>query len=228
MEAQSLLANALRREVLVSILVVGVACSALGAVTWAQFADSDASEGNRVEAGTLNVTLDGADAQTGSFSLANAKPGDAVSHNFTLRNAGSVAGDHVEIGLSFAENDARDEPSDPDLAAELNANETASHVRVTALEYRNESGGVIRDALAGVSDADGNNNGIKDLEDVRNQAGALDDLPAPEPSAANETHLVVGVRTADDGGDFTGTDEDIMADGIDVTVTVTLNQDASQ
>lgn len=228
MHAQTILANLLRREVLVAILVIGVASTALGAVTWAQFSDDDASEGNAVEAGTLNITLDRADSQTGAFSLTNAKPGNATSHEFALRNAGSLSADHVEVGLSFSESDPRAEPSDPDLNAELSANETASFVRVTTLEYRNESGAVIEDALASVSDANGNNNGIKDLEDVRNQAGSLDDLPAPQRNAGNQTSLVIGVAIADDSGDFTGTDEDIMADGIDVKLTFTLNQDAGQ
>lgn len=226
MNVERILANATRREVLLTLLIVGAASSALGAVTWAHFSDSDASGDNTLEAGTLDLTLDGSNDQTGSFSLTNAKPGDSTSHNFTLRNVGSVAGNHAEITLSFAENDTRIEPSDPDLDTELGANATASYVRVTTLEYKDDSGTVIENPLADVSD--GNSNDIKDLEDVRNQAGALDDLRAPERNGASETYLVITVSIANDDGAFTGTDEDIMADGIDVTLTFTLNQDSSQ
>lgn len=226
MNVQTILANATRREVLLSILIVGVASTALGAVTWAHFSDSDASGSNAVEAGTLDVTLDGANQQTGSFSLTNAKPGDGTSHNFTLRNVGSVSADHVEIGLSFAENDQRSEPSDADLDAELNASETASHVRVTTLEYQNESGSVVENVLSSVSDD--NNNGIKDLEDVQTQAGSLDGLAPPQKNGGNETYFVFSVQIANDDGGFTGSDEDVMADGIDVKVTFRLNQDSSQ
>ncbi|WP_435177624.1 TasA family protein [Halorussus sp. AFM4] len=226
MNVRRILANASRREVLLSLLVVGVASSALGAVTWAHFSDSDASRSNALEAGTLDVTLDGANGQTASFSLTNARPADSTRHNFTLRNVGSTAGNHVEVTLSFSENDTRTEPSDPDLGTELDANATASHVRVTQLVYKDDSGTVIENPLSNVSDD--NNNGIKDLDDVRNQAGTLDNLRAPKPNGASETYLVIGVRIANDDDAFTGTDEDIMADGVDVKITVTLNQDSSQ
>lgn len=226
MDRQKIVSNLFRREVMVSILVVGVASMALGAVTWAQFSDSDTSDGNTVEAGTLDIKLDGGDSQTGVFSLTNAEPGDSTSHDFTLTNAGSAAGNHVEVTLSFSENDQRSEPSDPDLANDLGPDVTARHINVTTLEYRDGSGTVIEDVLSNVND--GNGNGIEDLADVRNQSGSLDDLQPPESNGNSETHLVITVEIADDSGDFTGIDEDVMADGIDVKLTFTLNQDSSQ
>lgn len=230
-------AKLLRREVLISILVIGVASTSLGMVTWAYFGDSGASQQNAIQAGTLDLTLDGADSLSGTFSISNGKPDSATSHNFTVRNDGSIAADHVEISLGFAENDSRAEPSDVDLDVELNATETASLVNVTRFEYQNDSGSTILDALSKVNDQNGN--GIVDLEDVQGQQGQLDDLAPPQPNNGNSTYLVVAVEIANDdsaaftkggntNGNLTGYDEDVMADGVDVTVTVTLNQDASQ
>lgn len=227
----------IRREVLVSIIVIGVASTSLGMVTYAYFGDTDTSRQNAVQAGTLDLTLDGADSLSASFSISDGKPGSAASHNFTVRNAGSIPADHVEITLSFTENDPRTEPSDADLDVELNASETASLINVTQFEYQDDSGTTIFDALANVDDRNGN--GIVDLEDVQDQQGQLDGLAAPQENNGNSTFLVVAVEIADDdsaafiksgntNGSLTGYDEDVMADGVDVKIEVTLNQDASQ
>lgn len=232
------LPSADRRAILASLLVIGIAGSALGAMTWAHYADSDASQANTIQADTMNLELDGSSSLSGSFAVTNGQPDSSATHNFTLTNAGAVSADHVEISFSFGENDpAASEPSDGDLGVELNATETASLVEVTTLEYQNESGDVLYDAMADMNDTNGN--GVLDLQDARDQDGRLDDLAAPQANGGNETYLVVAVEIAndDDGsfvregntaGSLTGYDEDVMADGVDVTITFTLNQVASQ
>lgn len=227
----------IRREVLISILIIGVASTTLGMVTWSYYADSDASEQNAIQAGTLDLTLDGADSLPAMFSITNGQPGSATSHNYTIQNSGSVAADHLEYTLSFTENDSQTEPSDVDLNTELNATETASLIEVTQFEYKNNAGNTIYDALATTTDQNGN--GIIDLEDVQNQKEQLDGLAPPQKNNGNSTFLVVTMEIANDdsaaftkagntNGNLTGYDEDIMADGIDVKITITLNQDASQ
>lgn len=229
----------IRREVLVSILIIGVASTSLGMVTWAYFADSDVSQQNPIQAGTLDLTLDGADSLSTTFLITNGQPSSATSHNYTIQNGGSVAADHLELTLTFTENDSRTEPSDADLNTELNATETASLIKVTQYEYQNNSGNTIYGALATTTDQNGN--GIIDLEDVQNQQGHLDldGLASPQKNNGNSTFLVVTMEIANDdsaaftkagntNGNLTGYDEDVMADGIDVKITVTLNQDASQ
>lgn len=227
----------IRREILVSILIIGFASMSLGVVTWAYFSDSDASQQNQIQAGTLDLSLDGADSLTAAFSISNGQPSSATSHNFTLQNDGSLGADHVKVTLSFSENDSRSEPSDVDLNVELNATETASLINVTQFEYQNNAGETMFDALANVNDQNGN--GIVDLEDVQAQEGQLDDLAPPQKNNGNSTFLVIALEIANDdsaaftkggntNGSLTGYDEDIMADGVDVKLTVTLNQDASQ
>lgn len=237
MDRSLLIAKLIRREVLVSILIIGVASTSLGMVTWAYFADSDESQQNPIQTGTLDLTLDGADSLSATFSITNGQPGSAGSHTYTIQNDGSLAADHLELTLTFTENDSRTEPSDVDLNTELNTTETASLIKVTRFEYQNSSGNTIHDALATTTDQNGN--GIVDLEDVQNQQGQLDDLAPPQKNKGNSTSLVITVEIANDdstafskagntNGNLTGYDEDIMADGIDVKITVTLNQDASQ
>lgn len=209
----------------VVLIIIGSTITGIG--TWAYFSDTDRSTSNTVEAGTIDITLDGTNNDiTSSFSITNGKPGDSTSHNYTLRNVGSVEADHVEITISFSENDSKSEPSDTDVKNELTASETAQQINVTTFEYQNESGATSNDILAGITDS--NSNGIKDLDEVVNQAGSTDDLAPPQANSGNTTHLVIAVKVANDSGTFTGNDEDIMADGIDVTIAFTLNQDASQ
>ncbi|PSP54763.1 hypothetical protein BRC82_08485 [Halobacteriales archaeon QS_1_67_19] len=214
-------------KIIASVVLILLGGAVAGVGTWAYFSDKDRSTSNTVEAGTLDITIDGTnDDVESSFSLTNAKPGDATSHNYTLRNVGSIEADHVEVTIGYDENDTRSEPSDSELNEELNANETAQHIEVTTYEYQNESGATVQNLLSGVSD--GNNNGIKDLEDVVDQAAFTDNLAPPQANSGNATHLVISVRFANDDGAFNGTDEDIMADGIDVRIHFTLNQESSQ
>jgi predicted ribosomally synthesized peptide with SipW-like signal peptide len=226
------------KKVGVMILVVLIGALAVGAGSWALWSDTDASTSNTVDDGTMDLTIDGVNNNvSGSFSLANAQPGDATSYVFDLRNDGSTEADHVELALSSSENDTRTEPSDSELDAELNAEETASLIRVTQYEYQNDAGTTQRDLLESVKDDNGN--GIKDLQDVQDQAGTADDLNAPQANGGNTTQLALTLKVANDdstdftkdgntAGSLTGVDEDIMADGVDITVEFTLRQESSQ
>jgi len=128
--------------------------------------------------------------------------------------------------LSSSENDSESEPADTELSNELGAGKTASLIRVTEYEYQNDAGATQRDLLTSVNESNGN--GIIDLQEVQNQVSTADDLNAPRANSANTTRLTLTLEIADDSGDFTGVDEDIMADGVDITVEFTLNQEASQ
>ena len=210
------------------ILVVLVGALAVGVGSFALWSDTDASTSNTVNDGTIDLSVNASNNDvSGSFSLTDAQPGDSTSQTFVLRNDGTTEADHVQIALSSAENDASEtEPADTELSNELTAGQTASLIRVTEYEYRNDAGAPQKNLLAGVSDNNGN--GIKDLQDVQNQAGTADDLNAPQANGANTTRLVLTLEIADDSGDFTGVDEDIMADGVDITVDFTLQQESSQ
>lgn len=208
------------------LLIVGGAVLGMG--TYAYFSDTETSSSNPVQSSSLDLTLDGNNGDvTTSFSLTGAGPTDSVTHTYDLRNIGSLSANHVEITISATENDTGlTEPSDSDLNTELANVSTQKHINVTTYEYRNDTGGVNTDMLSGVTDD--NNNGITDLAEVINQTGTTDNLVPPQANSGNTTKLVLTVKIANDDGSFTGTDEDIMADGVDIKIDVTLNQDSSQ
>ena len=220
---------------LVVIIVVGGVLAGIG--TWAFWTDTDSSTGNTVEAGTMDLAINGsANGTTEDFNLVNAQPGDEVAHTYALTNEGSTAADHLEIGFNYTENDLRAEPNDSELSNELNAAETASLIRVQTMQYESPQGTVVNDITANVTDTNGN--GYIDLAEVNAQTGALDNLQAPAPNSTSTTYFVLDLEVANDNagywtggntaGNLTGTDEDVMADGVDIAVNFTLNQDSSQ
>ena len=81
-----------RRQLLGGFLTIGAAGAAAGAGTMAYFSDTESSSGNTVQAGTLDLTLDGT-SQTVTFLDESAiAPGDSGSGSVTLGNAGTVTG----------------------------------------------------------------------------------------------------------------------------------------
>lgn len=224
---ETLMPNRRLVEVLaVSLLVVGSAVAGMG--TYAYLSNTESSTSNTVTGGTLDLTLDGnnGDVST-SFSLTGAAPGDTTKHTYDLRNVGSVDADHVEVTITTSENDnGLTEPSDTDLDTELNNAETQKHIQVLTYEYQNDAGTTLNNMLSGVSDTNGN--GIVDLAEVIGQTGTTDDLTPPQPDSGNTTKLVIELKVANSDGSYTGSDEAMMADGVDVKIDVTLNQDSSQ
>ena len=210
----------------VVLLMLGAALVGMG--TYAYFTDTESSSENPAQAGTLDLTLDGNNGDvTTSFSLTGAAPGDSTAHTYDLKNTGSTDADHVQVAISASENDTGvSEPSDSDLATDLTSADTQKHIEVVTYEYQDDGGTTKQDIVANVSDA--NSNGIKDLADVISQKGTVDDLAAPQANGGNTTKLVLEVKIANDDGSYSGTDEDIMGDGVDIKIDVTLNQDSSQ
>lgn len=218
------------KRILIAVLVVGLIGAALGAVTFSYFQDTDTSGSNTVQSGTLNVTIDGFDDGTSNdFAMTSATPLDSTSKNYSLENGGSASADHLQVNISVAENDPSgydQEPGDSDLKNELTASDTAKYIEVTTLTYHNGTGST--DLLSSSSVSDANGNGIVDLADVQNNS-AMDDLTPPKAKEGNQTYFAITVQIAsDDDGSFTGTDENIMGDGIDVRIHFTLMQDSSQ
>lgn len=224
-------ANKPDTEQIVTVIGVGLVLlggAAAGMGTYAYFTETDTSSANTVSGGTLDLTLDGTNGDvTSSFSLAKGAPGTTVTHTYDLRNVGPVSADHVEVTLSATENDGgMTEPSDADLNTELNNTQTQQQIRVVKYEYQNDAGTVLTDMRSSISDT--NNNGIKDLAEAIDQTGITDGLAPPQANSGNTTKLVITLEIASESGSFTGSDEAIMADGVDVKLAVTLNQDSSQ
>ncbi|KZN25720.1 hypothetical protein A4G99_04550 [Haladaptatus sp. R4] len=228
--------NNRRTKIALALIVIAGGILA-GVGTWAFWSDTDSSTGNTVEAGTMDLAINGsANGTTEDFNLINAQPGDQVNHTYALTNEGSTEADHLEIGFNYTENDLRAEPNDSELANELNASETASLIRVQTMQYESPQGTVLDDITSNVTDTNGN--GYVDLQEVNAQTNVLDDLQAPAPNSSSTTYFTLDLEVANDNaaywtgadttGNLTGADEDVMADGVDIAVNFTLNQDSSQ
>lgn len=220
-----------KSNVLIAALVVAAAVGG-SAVTFAFLTDSDASTGNAVDSGSLDLALDGnVDGLSNTFSIANGMPADSVTHTYNLTNAGTTDADHLQFAFSVLENDPQAEPQDADLNVEQTAAETAAHIEVTTLVYTNPDGTTTTDFIASGTVTDANTNGIVDLADVQTAqaSGTFDNLTPPSANSADKATLQTTFQIAnDDGGSFTGDDENMMSDGVAITVDFTLNQDSSQ
>ncbi|MEZ3117346.1 TasA family protein [Halobaculum sp. MBLA0147] len=82
-----------RRRVLGGALTVGAASAATGAGTFALFSDSEESNGNSVQAGTLDLAAGGNNGtNTTTLSVTKARPGQSGTGTRTLKNVGSING----------------------------------------------------------------------------------------------------------------------------------------
>lgn len=77
------------KKILVSLLAVGVVVGAGFAVTRAYFTDTETSEGNTFEAGTIDIGVDGMNPWKESFKLEDMKPSQTDYINFTVNNFGT-------------------------------------------------------------------------------------------------------------------------------------------
>lgn len=217
------------RTLLVLLMVVGTVSAGMGGLTYSYFQDTDSTSANPIQSGTLNVTIDGIDdGTTNDFTITNAKPLDTATKNYSIQNGGSAAADHLQINVSYTENDPtgpyEQEPGDSDLNKSLNGSEMAKYLEVTSLTYHNGTSST--NLLSSVND--GNNNNIVDLADIQN-ASVMDDLTPPKVKEGNTTYFEITIRVAsDEHGLQNSNDEDIMGDGVDVTIHFTLMQDRSQ
>ena len=172
-----------------------------GIGTWAYFSDVETATGNQLAAGTLDLKTDDVDGVTQTLFATKMAPGDAkASENITLKNTGSLAGTTLDLVFSYVENDSSPNPVD------RNADDTAANIEVTALNYGGSS------LLSSVSD--NNSNEYTDVEDLKN--ADLSGQSGIDPSASKDFEIAVTLRAE--------TGKDLQADGIDITMTFTLNQ----
>ncbi len=169
--------------------------------TWAYFSDSETSTGNQLTAGTLDLKTDDVDGVTQTLLATNMAPGDAVGpQTITLKNIGSISGANLTLSFSYTENDNSPNPIN------MSANATAAMIEVTILNYGGSS------LLSSVSD--NNSNSYKDIEDLKN--ADLSGQSGINASASKDFEIAVQLRTS--------TGNDFQADGINVTMSFTLNQ----
>ena len=173
-----------------------------GIGTWAYFSDVEASTGNQMTAGTLDLKTNDVDGVSQTLFVTNMAPGDTVGpETITLKNTGSVDGSTLDLVFSYIENDGSFNLVD------MSDNATAAMLEVTVLNYDGSS------LLGSISD--GNSNTWTDIEDLKN--ADLSGQSSIGASASKDFQIAVQLRGAETGNDF-------QSDGITVTMTFTLNQ----
>ena len=104
-----------RRRMLGGVLTVGAASSAAGAGTVALFEDTEASTGNSVQAGTLDLTVDG-DPANAVLHVEDAVPDGSGTQSTTITNGGSLPG-YLQFAITdfrSAENGVNEPEADDD------------------------------------------------------------------------------------------------------------------
>ena len=74
----------------VLVLVLVMMLGALGTGAW--FSDQEKSNGNSINAGTLDLTIDGVNTNVVKFNVVNAAPGNQPTGNWILKNDGTIGG----------------------------------------------------------------------------------------------------------------------------------------
>lgn len=80
------------KQIIVSIIIILAIVTITIKATAAYFSDTETSSGNTFSTGTLNLTLDGANANVAKFNVSGMKPGDVQTGTWTIRNTGSIDG----------------------------------------------------------------------------------------------------------------------------------------
>ena len=189
------------------VLAVGL----YSAGTLAVFTDTASDTGNTITAGTMDLKIKDsnegfADVVSATWVMTNMVPGGAtVFDTVTLKDTGSIEGQHLEISFSYT--------GDTELA---------EWIEVTTISYDG-----INPILFLSSITDVNTNGWKDLEDLilapnTDENGPLDDLPRPANFTDNEAVYLMGLSFRPEAP------TSVMGKSMTMTVNFTLNQLSSQ
>lgn len=87
-----------RRQVLASFGLAGIASAGAGAGTVALFTDEETSANNTVQAGTLDLEVNGSGSNA-VFDVSNVVPGDSGTASTTLQNDGTLPG-YLTFGIT--------------------------------------------------------------------------------------------------------------------------------
>jgi len=91
------------KKILISLMAIALVVGLVGAGTVAYFSDTETSTGNTFTAGTLDLNLDGGNANVVKFTVADVKPGDSGGGTWTVANVGSILGYLDLESISFSE-----------------------------------------------------------------------------------------------------------------------------
>ena len=189
------------KKILGSVIVLALVAGMSAISTWAFFTDVEASSGNVLTAGTLDLKTDDQDGVNQTLMATNMKPGDVVGPEIIiLKNSGSLTSSSIDISFSYIEDDFSPNPAD------MSADDTASYIVVTTLKYDDSS------ILSSVDD--NNSNGYKDVYDLH--TSNLTGFPGIT-SGANKNFEIAVQLSENVTGQY-------QSDGIDITMIFSLKQ----
>jgi predicted ribosomally synthesized peptide with SipW-like signal peptide len=172
-----------------------------GIGTWAFFSDVETSSQNTFAAGTLDLKTNDADGVTQTLLAANMNPGDSIGPvTIILKNTGTLNASSLDLAFTYVDDDDTNNPIDK------SADETAALIELITLKYDGYN------LLGAVQD--NNTNGYRDIQDLKNT-----DLSGQNGINASSTKdFEIGIKAR------TSVDSQFQADGINITMTFTLNQ----
>jgi predicted ribosomally synthesized peptide with SipW-like signal peptide len=103
-------------KILVSLMTIVLVFALVGGGVYAYFSDIETSTGNTFTAGTLDLNLDGVNANVVKFTVANVTPGDSDTGTWDVTNVGSIGGYLDLEGVGVTE--AAGTSTDPELVDE--------------------------------------------------------------------------------------------------------------
>ena len=114
------------KKILISLMSIALVIGLVGVGTMAYFSDTETSTGNTFTAGTLDLTVDGAnDPLLVKFTLTDLAPGSSGTITYVLANVGSIDG-YVDIqGVTVVNTEGinpESETGDTNEPGELGAN----------------------------------------------------------------------------------------------------------
>jgi len=186
---------------ILGLIVALMLCIGLtGIGSFAYFVDAENAQDNTMSSGILDLKTDDVDGVSQTIYSANMKRGNTVSGNITLKNIGTTDGITLDIVFTYIESD--DSPNSVNMSVDA----TAATLEVTALNYDGSS------LLESVGD--NNDNGYKDVEDLKN--ADLTGISGLNASASKNFQITLKLKE--------NTHNDFQGDGIILTVTFSLNQ----
>lgn len=192
------------------VLVLGSA-NLVDGRTFALYADAQNVDDNVFSAGEIDLRLTDADETqttdaTATWGPASLKPGETVTGALHVTNLGSVSAHHLEIRTSNAVTPSSTWPG---------------NVETVPIDTVLELHSLTYDGASQLSHVpDDNGNGMRDLDDLENVV--IDDLPLADLNVSHEVAITFGLAQS------ALTQLEHHGDTVSTTLTLTLNQDASQ
>lgn len=197
--------------VFVSLVVIGLAAAVAGAGTMALFSDTEQSTDNTLQAGTLDLAIDGQNGEaTTHFDVSNVAPGDSGNSAVNISNEGSLDGS-VDVNLGAASNEENG-MNEPEQAADSDSDgELGDNANVSVYIDANQDGEF--------NTSDG---------DVWVTDGTINDVTGEDYdvnatlASGDEVDLVIDWEVPASAGN------EVQSDSVAFDVTVELNQEDSQ